>query len=190
MTDNNEMCMIGEPSSELRSGIVELPQAAIVPKRWRVNPVTLYPPFVDKLAKALDAAEKRGAAYFVISGYRSAEEQAKLYAQGRTKPGRIVTNARAWQSYHQFHAAADMCRDADVAREGLQPDWQLEAYRILAECAKDVGLESAFYWKSFREGPHVQLPFDRMRLSKDALKTAYLAGGQKALYALLDKYRW
>lgn len=34
--------------------------------------------------------------------WRSPEEQTQLYAQGRTAPGRIVTNAKAGQSEHNF----------------------------------------------------------------------------------------
>lgn len=41
--------------------------------------------------------------------YSSFEDQAALYAQGRTKPGRIVTWANAGDSYHQFKAAFDSC---------------------------------------------------------------------------------
>ena len=36
----------------------------------------------------------------IACGYRCPREQAKLYAQGRTAPGDIVTNARPGQSLH------------------------------------------------------------------------------------------
>lgn len=36
----------------------------------------------------------------VVAGHRSNEEQDALYAQGRTAPGKIVTNAKAGESEH------------------------------------------------------------------------------------------
>lgn len=39
---------------------------------------------------------------------RTFEEQDKLYAQGRTKPGKKVTNAKGGQSIHNYHLAFDI----------------------------------------------------------------------------------
>jgi peptidoglycan L-alanyl-D-glutamate endopeptidase CwlK len=44
----------------------------------------------------------------IISGTRTYAEQAALYEQGRSKPGHIVTNARAGQSNHNFGIAWDV----------------------------------------------------------------------------------
>lgn len=183
------------PVSEPVAVAPVLAPAPVAPKPkskvWRVDPLMLYPPFLQKVQKVLDECSKAGADFFVISGFRSADEQNKLYAQGRSDKSKPkVTNAKAWESMHNFHCAVDCCRDADVTKEGLQPSWKLEDYRILAETAKKHGLEAAFFWKSFQEGPHIQLPFDKMGLGRDQLKAAYLSGGQKALFALLDKYQW
>lgn len=156
----------------------------------RIKPSLLYPAFFAKLELLMAACEKRGARYYAICGFRSAEEQAALYAQGRTKPGKIVTNAKPYSSAHQFHCAVDFCRDADMNKEGLQPDWDIESYRIIAEEAVKLGLEAAFNWKSFKEGPHIQLPLSKVGLSLDALRRAYVSGGQAGLYALLSRYNW
>jgi peptidoglycan L-alanyl-D-glutamate endopeptidase CwlK len=43
----------------------------------------------------------------LTSGYRSKKEQNELYAQGRSKPGQVVTNAKAGQSYHNYGLAVD-----------------------------------------------------------------------------------
>lgn len=42
---------------------------------------------------------------------RTMDEQAKLYAQGRTLPGPIVTKARPGSSAHNFGLAFDVCFD-------------------------------------------------------------------------------
>lgn len=212
MTDSNEeMCLEDGSSVEAEKKALEenaakapaAPKPAPPPpaptpapkpasgKIWRADPTMLYPPFLKKVEAVLAECEAKGIRYYVLSGYRSPEEQNSIYAQGRSDKSKpIVTNAKAWESFHQYHGAVDCCRDADLKKDGLQPDWNLESYRALAEVATKHGLEAAFYWKSFKEGPHIQLPFEKMGLTKDQLKRAYLAGGKKALYALLDKYHW
>lgn len=49
---------------------------------------------------------------------RSMEEQAALYAQGRTASGRIVTNAQPGQSAHNYGLALDV-----VPIVNGKPDW-------------------------------------------------------------------
>lgn len=44
----------------------------------------------------------------VVQGLRSMAESNALYAQGRTAPGQIVTNAPGGSSYHNFGLAFDM----------------------------------------------------------------------------------
>lgn len=149
----------------------------------RINLAELYTPLVVKVSEALSLARQQGADYYAISGYRSWEEQAALHAQGRLTPswdagvssvlGTPVTNARAGYSAHNFCIAIDLCRDKDRARYGLQPDHNMPAYKILAECAVKVGLEAAYYWKSFPEGYHIQLPLEAHGLSLALLREEY-----------------
>lgn len=49
---------------------------------------------------------------------RTFAEQDALYAQGRTKPGSIVTYARGGQSYHNFGIAIDICLVVDTDGDG------------------------------------------------------------------------
>ena len=95
---------------------------------------------------------------------RSAKRQDELYAQGRSKPGKIVTNAKAWESFHQYGLALDIClildgkeaswdRVTDFDRDGIA-DW-MECVRIF----KSHGWEWAGEWKTFREAPHFQCTF-------------------------------
>lgn len=122
----------------------------------RVDSSSIYQPLWSDALLLLEACEKRGARYYMISGYRPIPEQDGLYAQGRTKPGVIVTNAKGGQSYHNQGIALDFCRDKDMTRAGLQPGWAPEDYRILAEeSQKFKNLESGFFW-SFKDPPHIQ----------------------------------
>lgn len=160
----------------------------------------LYPPFLRKLELLAAKCKERGVDYWAISGYRSHEEQERLYALGRTVPnvdateekplGGRVTNARGGRSFHNWTVAADFALDKDSTREGLQPDWNFEAYRILAEEAQAIGLEAGFFWKSFPDAPHVQLPLAKVGLKLLDLQTWYSKGGMPLVWANLDKYNW
>lgn len=156
----------------------------------RIDPNLLYPPFRKKLEQLIINCQARGVSYWIISGLRTMAEQAALFAQGRTKEGKIVTNAKAGHSFHQYGVAADSCRDLNADRAGLQPGWNLADYKVLAEEADKLGLEAAYYWKTFKEGPHVQLPCSRLGITTDQLLSAFNAGGMKAVWHLLDKFNW
>lgn len=43
----------------------------------------------------------------IVQGLRTFPEQDALYAQGRTAPGKIVTNSKGGQSYHNYGLAID-----------------------------------------------------------------------------------
>lgn len=85
--------------------------------------------------------------------YRTPEEQACLYAQGRVRPGAVVTNAKPWQSWHNWRRAFDF-----VPLTGGKPQWNdHEAYAKAGAIAESVGLEWAGRWTgSLRETAHCQ----------------------------------
>ena len=65
-------------------------------------------PLVERRANAvLEDMRQLGYEMRITQGLRSIEEQNKLYAQGRTAPGKIVTNAKGGDSYHQWGVAVD-----------------------------------------------------------------------------------
>jgi peptidoglycan L-alanyl-D-glutamate endopeptidase CwlK len=83
------------------------PEALPVEKRH--SRTDLLAPFVeDLLLKGLDICKERGLDVSVFETYRSPDRQNYLYAQGRTRPGKIVTRAPAWQSWHQYSLACDL----------------------------------------------------------------------------------
>ena len=66
-------------------------------------------PEVQPIAQALiQKSVEMGINIKIISGLRTYEEQDALYAQGRTTPGNIVTNARGGHSNHNFGIAFDV----------------------------------------------------------------------------------
>lgn len=123
----------------------------------RIDLDYIFPDFLDAVLEMLVECRKEGAEYFAISGYRSPSEQAKLYFQGRTMPGPIVTDARQYYSAHNYGIAIDFCRDANAERKGLQPEWGDGSYEELGRQAKRLGL----VWGgdfARKDRPHVQWP--------------------------------
>lgn len=182
----------GEP---VEAKVEAPPQPPVAPPKTdnllkRINLTVLYPRFAELIQQLAANCRARGADYYAISGERTWEEQAKIWAQGRSTPGPIVTKSPPGTSYHNYAIAADFCFDKDKTREGLQPDWQFESYRILAEEARKLGLESGFWWTKFPDAPHVQLPLSKVGLKLSDLRSAYNAGGKGAVFRLLNKYNW
>ena len=88
----------------------------------------------------------------ITSTYRDAESQNALYAQGRTAPGKKVTNAKGGQSYHNWKVAFDFCPLVNG-----KPNWNdVALYTKCGEIAESVGLEWAGRWKTFKELAHCQ----------------------------------
>lgn len=86
----------------------------------------------------------------VVSKDRTQEEQSKLYSQGRSSQGPIVTEksgAPGDESRHQLGTAADFA----FSNPGDQ-SWDL-----LGKNAKDLGLTWGGDWKSLVDKPHVEL---------------------------------
>lgn len=109
------------------------------------------------LAAAQSIAQRNGITIEVISGLRSWAQQSALYAQGRTKPGRIVTKARPGSSYHNYGLAIDLGLFASGKYlDEADPRRADRIYRELGALAATMGLEWAGNWKSFPEGPHFQ----------------------------------
>lgn len=98
-----------------------------------------------------------GATAEVISGLRSYQQQAALYAQGRTKPGKVVTNARPGSSWHNYGLAIDLGLFKNgVYLDAKNPRLSDRIYAELGAFAKTMGIEWAGYWTSFQETPHFQ----------------------------------
>lgn len=111
----------------------------------------LHPVMADLALRLVESARLRGIELIVTSGFRSFEAQAALYAQGRTKPGRIVTNAKPGQSLHNFGIAYDVCPVVNG-----KPDWESPHWNTIGELGERLGLTWGGRWK-FRDLAHFQL---------------------------------
>lgn len=88
----------------------------------------------------------------IISGHRTYAEQDELYAQGRTKPGSKVTNARGGYSNHNFGIAFDV-----GVFEGTAYLPESVKYKVVGVLGMDLGLEWGGNWKTIVDQPHFQL---------------------------------
>jgi peptidoglycan L-alanyl-D-glutamate endopeptidase CwlK len=113
----------------------------------------LLAPVRSRVEKMLADCKAKGIDLLVTSTYRDAASQDALYAQGRTKPGVKVTNAKAGQSYHNYRCAVDVVpmRNGKPIWNAADPVWQ-----EVGAIGKKAGLEWAGDWKRFREFPHFQ----------------------------------
>lgn len=100
----------------------------------------------------LDLCAAQGLKVLVTNTVRDDEYQAYLYAQGRTRPGNIVTNAKR-PSFHSDKAglAFDICKNVKG-----QEYSDTEFFKTCAAIGKAMGFEWGGDWKGFVDMPHFQ----------------------------------
>ena len=140
----------------------------------RIDRSKLHPWLDQKLTVLLKKCEKQGIYLIITEGFRSKEYQDSLYAQGRTKPGKIVTNAKGstWSSQHMWGIAFD------IAINDSKLLYDAATIRKVAVIAKGIGLGWGGDWKSIVDTPHFYL-------SEWGSTTTRL----KALYGTPDKFK-
>jgi len=116
---------------------------------------------VKKIIAECDAALTGKAKIRITQGLRTFDEQAQLYAVGRTKAGKKVTNAKAGQSIHNYGLAVDMCLiiDGKTASWDTAKDWDNDKIADWYECVKIFakhGWEWGGNWKTFKDLPHFE----------------------------------
>lgn len=101
--------------------------------------------------KHIELCKESGIELLVYCTYRSRQEQDELYAQGRTTPGKIVTNARGGESQHnkldstQRPAAEGYdcvpLKNGKAIWDGKDPAWS-----IVIRCGEEAGLKASARW--------------------------------------------
>lgn len=109
-------------------------------------------------------AYREGINVQISSGYRSNEDQAYIYGQGRPgyryngkvygREGAIVSNARPGTSVHNYGLAIDYFL---TTPDGSKSTWVVNAQWLrVGAIAKELGFEWGGDWTSFRDYPHLQ----------------------------------
>lgn len=161
----------------------------------------------------LDCCAAEGLPVLVTQTVRDAEYQASLYAQGRTKPGSIVTNQKT-PSFHSDKAGLAF----DIAKNVKGHEYDDAAFfRKCGEIGKKVGFSWGGDWLSLQDKPHFQwdaggkytaamvragklppaMPLYQIKevqkaMTKDEAKSVLKtnAGLSDATITYLDSYRW
>lgn len=116
----------------------------------------LHPKVREKVEEFIKKCDDVGIDLLVTSTYRDHESQNALYAQGRTAPGKKVTNAKGGQSFHNWKVAVDVVplRNGKPVWNTTGSDWEL--WEAVGNIGESVGLEWAGRWKTFKEYAHFQ----------------------------------
>ncbi len=145
---------------KVESGIYRIPyKASIEGDRWTSDPITnqriaqldvrLQTPAKD----FINFSEAIGLKLRITQGYRSIAEQDAYYAQGRTSPGIIVTNAKGGESYHNYRLAFDV-----VQMINGKPNWE-RIPNYIGSLGDSFGFEWGGNWQSIIDYPHFQMTF-------------------------------
>ena len=124
----------------------------------------LHPRLQVKIDELKEKCSARGITIAISECVRSIAEQDALYAQGRTTPGNIVTNAKGstYSSQHQWAIAADFYLDMDVDGDGQKADDAFNnatgLFEQVGAIALSIGLGWGGTWKSIKDLPHIYLP--------------------------------
>ena len=116
--------------------------------------LTLREDFRPTVCYWLEEALKAGINPYIYEGFRSRARQDELYAIGRTAPGKIVTQAKAGQSFHNYGLAFDWVplRLVEKADGMYEADWDNKsAYNTGAKIAAQLRLRSLSW-----ETPHLE----------------------------------
>jgi peptidoglycan L-alanyl-D-glutamate endopeptidase CwlK len=135
----------------------------ILGKRSLTNLEGVHPDLVRVMKTAI---EDSPIDFTITSGVRSTEDQQALYAQGRTKPGVIVTNTDGVNKKSNHQAKADGYGHAVDLYPCLDGKVEVNAVKELAviashilDTAKQLGVsvEWGGNWKTLKDYPHFEL---------------------------------
>ena len=110
----------------------------------------LYDPVRLRAEKLIKLCADAGIPIIVTQTFRTHKYQDELYARGRTMKGKIVTNAKAGTSMHEFRVAFDVCINikGKCYDEGL--------LKKVGKIGESIGLTWGGNFKGFIDMPHFQ----------------------------------
>lgn len=124
----------------------------------------VHPSLKEYTIELLRRCYQEGILVQISSGFRSNEDQAYIYGQGRPNyiwngkvygsKGSIVSNAPPGTSIHNYGLAIDYFLVSDDGNKSL---WTVnDKWKRVAAIAKSMGFEWGGDWKSFKDYPHLQ----------------------------------
>ncbi len=141
-----------EPTAPVTPARLPAAAGGSVDARSEKTIATLHPEVRPYARTLVLKAAAIGITIKVISGLRTYAEQDALYAKGRTKPGRKVTNARGGYSNHNFGIAFDV-----GVFQGSSYIPESPSYKAVGALGVELGLDWGGNWKTIKDEPHFQL---------------------------------
>jgi peptidoglycan LD-endopeptidase CwlK len=127
------------------------------------NLLDLDPTLQPLCRQFIDGCTAQGIKVGISVTYRSSAEQDAAYAQGRTAPGKIITNAQAGQSPHNCTDAqgdpASKAFDFFIySPDGVNLDWDAQdpTWQKVIAIGEALGLVSGSTFR-FRDNDHMEL---------------------------------
>jgi peptidoglycan L-alanyl-D-glutamate endopeptidase CwlK len=167
--DHTASRAVDERVAALLHGEQLVPPPALPPELFTVQEVAALRPMLGTASRQwelLDAdfrqrllmvfkqlKDEHGYDAVLLEGFRSAQRQAALAALGPT-----VTQAGAFESYHQFGLAADVAflREGRIVISERDP-WAMRGYELYGQAAEALGLHWGGRWRGLRDFGHVEL---------------------------------
>lgn len=141
-TDSTSMKRLNELHPSVRQSAIDAYTEAC-----KVTPVGVHPLITETL--------------------RSYERSNELYAQGRTKPGSIVTNAKGGSSWHNFALAIDFVLVINGKMSWVVDENWMKVIKVFQK----HGWKSGLYFNTIKDAPHFEKP-GLLTLSAARLKYA------------------
>jgi peptidoglycan L-alanyl-D-glutamate endopeptidase CwlK len=121
--------------------------------------LALVDPALATLVRAAQAALTPHNIFMcVYQGLRTAAQQNALWAQGRTAPGQIVTNAKAGYSNHNYGLAVDIVPYVTGTTGALNWEAATPQFKAMVAALKAQGLVYGGDWIHFPDDDHFQMP--------------------------------
>ena len=148
--------MIGKqaaPSSpQPAAPAVQTVNVAVSTSNGRRGLSVLHPQVRAKARMLMELCLENGLPLLITETLRTKGEQDALYAQGRTAPGNIVTNAQYPSSAHCWGVAFDFCRNV----RGREFDNSDKFFDKVGALGKSIGLFWGGDFKSIKDLPHFE----------------------------------
>jgi peptidoglycan LD-endopeptidase CwlK len=134
----------------------------------------VYPGLAKLVREMAAQLEAEGIDIRVTQSLRTMAEQEALYAEGRTEPGAVVTNAQPGYTWHQFGLAVDV---APLTPQGVDWNTSHPVWGRIVAVGTGLGLMAGAEWRSFPDWPHFQLTGRFPATPNDEVRSLFQAEG-------------
>jgi peptidoglycan L-alanyl-D-glutamate endopeptidase CwlK len=126
--------------TEKQKGLNSIRRNGLIPEVWEL------------CGEHIDACKEVGIYLLITATFRTMDEQAALYARGRTAPGDIVTNAGPGESWHNYGRAYDVVPVMDGT-----PVWgDRNLFARAGQIGKNLGLVWGGDFRRITDRPHFE----------------------------------